>query len=219
MWSDTGRLQLTVNFTVDYEFYSPSRYGPSRPVYKPEFWDKVQYLDQWTNKEDPVMTCQPLGLPRQGAPRRIYQSANDITFMYGLYGDAGGGNAELRVIPTDGRKHDPKKAIQATYFGYTLGRWEGDTLVLDSISFVDTTWLGRGGLFHSAEMHIVEKLTRKGNEILYEVTVEDPEVFVEPWVTAPRTLRLNTAPDAGLVPERAYCEVYELGNISSQIRH
>ena len=92
-------------------------------------------------------------------------------------------------------------------------------LVLDSISFVDTTWLGRGGFFHSAEMRVVEKFTRKGNEILYEVTVEDPEVLVEPWVMAPRTLRLNAAPDAGLLPERAHCEVYELEDISSQIRH
>ena len=39
------------------------------PVYKPEFWDKIQELDQWTNKYDPVMTCQPLGLPRHGTPR------------------------------------------------------------------------------------------------------------------------------------------------------
>ena len=94
-------------------------------------------------------------------------------------------------IPTDGRKHNPQKALEATYYGYTVGRWEGDTLVLDSISFVDTTWFGRGGLFHSADMHIVEKFTRKGDEILYEITIEDPEVLVEPWVMAPRTLRLN----------------------------
>jgi hypothetical protein len=103
--------------------------------------------------------------------------------------------------------------------GYAVGRWEGDTLALDSISFVDTTWFGRGGCFHSDQTHVVEKLTRKGDEILYEVTVDDPEVLVEPWVMAPRTLRLNTAPDAGLLPERAYCQVYELEDITSQIRH
>jgi hypothetical protein len=87
------------------------------------------------------------------------------------------------------------------------------------ISFVDSTWLGRGGLFHSADMRVVEKLTRKGDEILYEVTGEDPDLFAEPWVMAPRTRHLRTAPYAGLLPERAYCEVYERGNISSQIRH
>ena len=208
-----------LNQTMDFEFEAPSRFGPNRPLYKPEYWDKVQQLDMWTNKEDPVMSCQPLGVPREGPPRRIVQSANDIIFFYGEYVDGGGGYGEYRVIPTDGRKHDPKKAIESTYFGYTVGRWEGDTLVLDSISFVDTTWLARGGFFHSDQMHVIEKLTRKGNEILYEVTVDDPEVLAEPWVMTPRTLTVSTFPDAGLLRERGNCEVYEIKDISSQIRH
>jgi len=208
-----------LNQTMDFEFEAPSRFGPNRPLYKPEFWDKLQELDMWTNKDDPVMTCQPLGNPRQGPPRRIIQSANDIIFFYTQYADGGGGNGEYRIIPTDNRKHDEKKAIEATYYGYTVGKWEGDTLVLDSISFVDTTWLARGGFFHSDQMHIIEKLTRKGNMILYEVTVDDPEVLVEPWMMTPRTLTLSTYPDAGLLPERANCEVYELKDITSQIRH
>jgi len=207
------------NFVVDYAWISPTRYGPNRPVYKPEFWDKTQELDMWTNKYDPVMTCQPLGLPRQGTPARIFHTDNDITFMYRMYGDYGGGNSEFRVIPTDGRQHDPNQARQATYYGYTVGKWEGDTLVLNSISFVDSTWLGRGGLFHSGDMRITEKLTRKGNEILYELTVEDPESFVEPYVMTPRTLRLNAGNNAGLIPERANCEVYEEGNHTNQMRH
>jgi hypothetical protein len=208
-----------LNQTMDFEFEAPSRFGPNRPMYKPEFWDKVQELDMWTNKDDPVMTCQPLGNPRQGPPRRIIQSANDIIFFYTQYADGGGGNGEYRIIPTDDRKHDEKKAIEATYYGYTIGKWAGDTLVLDSISFVDTTWLARGGFFHSDQMHVIEKLTRQGNKILYEVTVDDPEVLVEPWVMTPKTMTLSTFPDAGLLPERANCEVYELKDITSQIRH
>ena len=51
------------------------------------------------------------------------------------------------------------------------------------------------------------------------MTVEDPEVLVEPWVMTPKTLRLSANPDAGLLPERGNCEVYELNDISSQIRH
>jgi len=208
-----------LNQTMDFEFEAPSRFGPNRPLYKPEYWDKIQQLDMWTNKEDPVMTCQPLGIPRQGPPRRIVQSANDVIFFYTRYADGGGGYGEYRVIPTDGRKHDPQKAIESTYMGYTVGRWEDDTLVLDSISFVDTTWLARGGFFHSDQMHVVERLTRQGDQIRYEVTVEDPEVLVEPWVMTPRTLRLNPNSEAGLLPERGNCEVYETKNITSQIRH
>lgn len=215
---DTGCQTGQDNFWVDYEWISPSRFGPSRPIYKPEFWDKVQYLDQWTNKEDPIMTCQPMGLPRSGTPRRIFQTANDITMLY-TTSDYGGGNREFRVIPTDNRKHNPQKALEATYYGYTVGHWEGDTLVLDSISFVDSTWLGRGGLFHSANMHMIEKFTRKGDEILYDLTIEDPDVFVEPWVVPTRTMRLNTGTDAGIVAERAGCEIYESEAIMTQARH
>ena len=126
----------------------PRGSATNRPLYKPEHWDKVQQLDMWTNKYDPVMTCQPLGVPRQGPPRRIYQTDNDVIFLY-RGGDAGGGYGEYRIIPTDGRKHAQDAEFDTTYLGDTVGRWEGDTLVLDSIAFIDTTWIGRGGFFHS----------------------------------------------------------------------
>jgi len=206
------------NQTEDFELYSPSRFGNlNRPLYTPEYWDKVQQLDMWTNKYDPVMTCQPLGVPREGPPRRIYQTDKDVTLIY-YGGDAGGGYGEYRVIPTDNRKHDPKE-LETTYMGYTVGRWEGDTLVLDGISYVDTTWLGRGGFIHSTEMHVVEKFTRQGDVLLYDVTVEDPEMLAEPWVLPTRIVRRNPNPDAGLIRERGNCEVYEEGEITSQIRH
>ncbi len=206
------------NFWVDYEWISPSRFGPSRPIYKPQYWDKIQELDQWTNRDDPVMTCQPLGLPRQGTPRRIIETDKDIIFFYSQYSDYGGGNTEFRDIPTDGRARKAEKELEATYYGYSIGKWEGDTLVIDDTSFTDTTWLGRGGLFHSADMHIIEKLTRVGNELHYDMTVEDPDSFIEPWVMPTRILRLNANADP-VISERANCEVYETGKISTQLRH
>ena len=177
---------------MDYEWISPSRFGVlGHPIYKPEFWDKIQELDQWTNKYDPVMTCQPLGLPRHGTPRRIIQTDKDVIFFY---------RSECRLRRRKQRNSatSPRMAAQrnartqslATYYGNSIGTWEGDTLVIDSINFVDSTWLGRGGLFHSGSMHIIEKLTRVGNEIRYDMTIEDPEVFVEPWVMPTRVLRL-----------------------------
>jgi len=210
----------SVNQTEDFELYSPSRFGQlNRPLYKPEHWDKVQQLDMWTNKYDPVMTCQPLGVPRQGPPRRIYQSENDITFIY-LGGDAGGGYGEYRIIPTDNRKRDANAEFDITYMGNSVARWEGDTLVIDSISFIDTTWLGRGGFFHSDQMHVVERFTRQGDALLYDVTVEDPEVLVEPWVLPTRVVRRNTNPNAGLLRERGNCETsFETDAAATQIRH
>jgi len=207
------------NFWVDYEWISPSRFGVlGRPIYKPEFWDKIQELDQWTNKYDPVMTCQPLGLPRQGTPFRIIQTDKDVLMFYRQYADYGGGNTEFRDIPTDNRARNAQTAIVATYYGYSIGRWEGDTLVIDSTSFVDTTWFGRGGLFHSENMHMVEKLTRVGNELRYDMTIEDPDVLVEPWVMPTRVLRAGGG-DPQIVPERSNCEVYETGDIVTQLRH
>ncbi len=206
------------NFWVDYEWISPSRFGPSRPNYKPEYWDKIQEFDQWTNKYDPVMTCQPLGLPRQGTPRRIIQTDKDVIFFYSQYSDYGGGNTEFRDIPTDGRARTAEKSLEATYYGYSIGKWEGDTLVIDSTSFTDATWLGRGGLFHSADMHIIERLTRVGNELHYDMTVEDPDSFIEPWVMPTRILELNGKADP-VISERSNCEVYETGKFSTQLRH
>ena len=208
------------NQTEDFELYSPSRFGQfGRPLYKPEYWDKVIELDMWTNKEDPVMTCEPLGLPRQGPPRRIYQTETDILFLYGQFPDAGGGYPEFRMVPIDGRQHGPDAKYSNKYFGDTVGRWEGDTLVLDSIGFVDTTWIGRGGYFHTDKMHIVEKLRREGDAIFYDLTLEDPDVLVEPLVMPTRILRRQAAAGGG-VSERGNCETtFEREAAATQIRH
>ena len=138
--------------------------------------------------------------------------------------DYGGGAAEFRDIPTDGRERNTRTASQAYYYGNSIGKWEGDTLVIDSINFDDSTWLGRGGLFHSGAMHIIEKLTRVGNELRYDMTIEDPEVFIEPWVMPTRVLALGGDGGGrggfdGIQPERASCEVYEEGNVTNQLRH
>jgi hypothetical protein len=80
-------------------------------------------------------------------------------------------------------------------------------------------------------MHIVERLTRVGNEIRYDMTIEDPEVLVEPWVMKTRVLRAGGGFGGGggaggggaggvaIQPERANCEVYEEGNVTNQLRH
>jgi hypothetical protein len=205
------------NQSADFTFMAPSRLDPNQPLYKPEYWDKVIELDQWTNRDDPVMTCLPLGIPRHGPPARIFHTDADITMFYRGGLDGGGGYPDFRMIPIDGRPHDPERAFEYTYMGYTVARWEGDTLVLDSIGFTDETWLGRGGKFHSDQMRVIEKLTRTGNDILYEVTVEDPVVLVEPWVMNPRTLRLTNRPT--VIPERGSCSDSELAEVSTQIRH
>jgi len=203
------------NQSVDGEF--TGRNNPNRPIYRPEHWDRVQWLDMNTNTEDPLFVCQPLGLPRVGPPVRILQTANDVVFLY-TGGGASTQPADYRVIPTDARKHDPVRSQDVHFYGHSVGRWEGETLVIESIAFNDLTWLDRGGYFHSDRMRVVERLRREGNVLHYAVTVEDPEVLLEPWVMTPRQLRLNTSPDAFL-PEGQPCRDYDRANMVTQIRH
>ena len=203
------------NQSYDGEF--TARMSPSRPLYKPEYWDRVQYLDVNTNKEDPIFVCQPYGVPRVGPPARILQTANDVVFLY-AQGGAGTQPTDFRVIPTDGRKRDPARVKDVSYYGYALGHWEGDTLVVDAVGFNDITWLDKGGYFHSDRMRVLEKFRREGNVLHYQVTVEDPEVLLEPWVMTERQLRLNTNPNA-YIAEGSPCRDYDSTNMVTKIRH
>ena len=206
------RCHENTNQNNDYEL--TARTGPNRPLYKPEYWDKVQELDYNTNFVDPMFKCQPLGVPRMGPPTKIVQTANEVIFFF-----AGGVGAEhdYRLIPTDGRKHDP--LAFPTYYGDAVGHWEGETLVVDIVSFNDITWLGQvGGYFHSHELHVTERLRREGNTIHYQATVEDPKVLLEPWVQNARELTLN-ADAKDTIQEGRACHDYDEAIIVSRIRH
>ena len=106
------------NQSEDGEF--TARLNPNRPLYKPEFWDKVQQLDMWTNKYDPLFFCQPLGLPRAGRPRASSRPPRTSCFCM-QRAAAARATAEYRVIPTDGRTHDPVKSEDVLLLG-PLGR-------------------------------------------------------------------------------------------------
>jgi hypothetical protein len=215
------------NQTLDFEFEAASRFGPNRPLYKPELWDEVIFKDMWTNRDDPIMTCQPMGIPRQGAPGRIFATENDITLIYGRGGDGGGGYSDFRIIATDGRAFDKNALRQTKYTGHSVGHWDGDTLVIESKGFVGETWLARGGFFHSESMTVFERFTRKGDQMLYEVTVEDPEVLLQPWKQNPMLMTLAEGGggaggfgDPTLVgSERGSCSTYEDDDVATQIRH
>jgi hypothetical protein len=99
-------------------------------------------------------------------------------------------NHDWRVIPTDGRAH--KKDPDPLFNGDEVGRWEGDTLVIDTIGLDDRTWNDAAGWFHSDQQHVVERFTRPSkNYLIYQVTVEDPKVLTKPWVSAPHKFSLS----------------------------
>lgn len=103
-------------------------------------------------------------------------------------------NHDWRVIPTDERAH--KKDPDPLFNGDEVGRWEGDTLVVDTIGLDDRTWNDAAGWFHSDQQHVIERFTRPSkNYLIYQVTVEDPKVLTKPWVSAPHKYTLSVSSD------------------------
>jgi hypothetical protein len=168
------------NFEIDNAI--KRRSDPNKPAYKTEYIQKVKDLDDNEATEDPAFFCKNPGVPRLGAPSQIVQSPGQIVFLYA------NGNT-FRVVPTDGRPH--RKNLDETYLGDSIGHWEGDTLVVDVIGFTDDTWLDIAGYFHTTALHVTERLSRQGDTLTYQSTVEDPNVLVKPWVETPRTMHLS----------------------------
>jgi len=190
---------------------SPSAiaYNPGMPKYKPELVARVKELDENQVNEDPALACGPPGVPRIGPPQRIVQTSREVVI---LYEDLNG--SFFRLIPTDGRPH--RKGIEAASHGDSVGRWEGDTLVIDARNFTEETWLGDDGLFHSAELRVTERLRREGDTLAWEATVEDPVVLVELWKVTPRTLTLMTGTD---IDEASPCQERSLPNMTDLSHH
>jgi len=176
---------------------------PNQPPYKPELAEKVKELARNESKMDPAFFCKPGGVPRIGPPHAIIQAPGmPIVFLYQVIA----GNT-FRLVPTDGRPHDPD--ADPSYYGDSIGHWEGDTLVVDSTDYNDDTWLGLDGWFHSTALHVVERLTREGDSIRYQATVEDPNVFTRPWTMNPRIAKATKE----LIVENAPCVERDEGHI------
>jgi hypothetical protein len=173
-----------------------NRYNPGTPTYKPQFLARIKELKDDQINVDPAFHCGPPGIVRIGPPHRIVQTAREIVILY----DDLNGNF-FRLIPIDGRKH--RTGIEPSAHGDSVGRWEGDTLVIDVRNILEDTWLGDNGLFHTANLKVTERLTRQGDTLKWEAIVEDPEVLEEPWKVTPRTLTLMTNTE---IEEAAFCE-------------
>jgi hypothetical protein len=135
---------------------------------------KKENYENWLTR-DPEVKCYLPGIPRatyMPYPFQILQTHdNDILMAY-EYASAS------RVIKMGKAEPPPVDA----WMGQSTGRWEGDTLVVDTIGFNDQTWFDRAGNFHSEALHVVERFTRRSPDLLdYQVMIEDPKVFTRPW--------------------------------------
>jgi hypothetical protein len=178
------------------------------PAYKPQYQAKVADLNRRQVDLDPALRCKPPGVPRIGPPDKIVQTTQEVVF---LYEDISG--SFYRIIPTDGRPH--RQDAEESYLGDAVGRWEGDTLAVETVNFNEDSWLTDNGAFHSKDLRVSEKLHRNGDAIEYQVVAEDPAVLAKPWQPPPRILKLT---DVGLA-ETPPCIEQDLKHIVDGSHH
>jgi len=153
---------------------TPAQIGPGALPFTD--WGSQDFKNYDPAKFDYTAHCLPMGWTRQmntPMPIEIMQEPNRIAILFEAW-------QTFKVVPTDGRDHP--KNVDDTWMGNSVGHWEGDTLVIDTVGFNDKTRLDTIGHPHTDQLHVIEKLTRTDPmHIGYEVTVIDPKAYKEPF--------------------------------------
>jgi hypothetical protein len=152
-------------------------------------------------EKDPVARCLPTGVPRITAePFKIMQTPDVVLMMFE------GGTHSFRQFHLN-TPHVPAAEWENNWMGHSIAKWEGDTLVVDTIGFNDLTWLNAQGLPHSEQLHVVERYTRPdATHLNVSITMEDPGAFTKPvtfarqhtLAAANREIKEYTCTEAGL---------------------
>jgi hypothetical protein len=151
----------------------PNPLGFTDIPYQP--WAKALADDRRTHQLEPHARCKPSGVARQfftpyGVEFLDLPDAK-VAYIFDI-----GGPHTYRTIYLDGRSHPP--AVAPTFYGHSVGHWEGDTLVVDTVGFNEDFWMDRGMLPHTTRLHTVERFTRTAFDTLrYEVTIDDPGAY------------------------------------------
>jgi hypothetical protein len=152
-------------------------------------WSAAVHKEHKANisKDDPEARCLPPGVPRMNTtpyPWAMIQTPKEIVIIY-----EGGAHVWRRIF-MDGRKHDPN--VVETWLGDSIGHWEGDTLVVETVGQTDRSWLDQAGVPHSSDMKVTERFTRTdlGHMEIVNI-IDDPKTFTKTWsfTTHPTLLR------------------------------
>jgi hypothetical protein len=152
--------------------WGQERYDAARPFVGPRAIPVGQ-------SNDPALKCFPPGIPRLYVTLSTLTEIIQVPGRIFMYFET---NNILREIWMDGRKHteDP----DPSWMGESIGRWEGDTLVIDTTGFNDKSWLDQDGLPHSDKLHVIERLRRVDHDNLeIKITIDDPIAYTKPWTT------------------------------------
>jgi hypothetical protein len=154
--------------------YRPEALAKKKENFEKRMMVKVTNDPNRYDSGEPELQCYRPGVPRANYmpfPFQILQTASEILIVYEYKG-------AVRTIYMDPHREPPVDS----WMGWSNGRWEGDTLVVDVTGFNGHTWFDRAGNFHSDSLHVTERYTPLSPyHIKYEATIEDPQVFTRPW--------------------------------------
>lgn len=179
----SGRAILWGSTPADKGVWLPT-IGITAPIAKYETipfqpWAKALFDFRQTNELEPHTRCKPSGMSRQFETPYGVEFVNlpDTQRMYIF--DIGGPHT-YRTVYMDGRTHPAN--LKPSYYGHSIGWWDGDTLNIDTVGFNESFWLDRRGLPHTNQMHIIEHFTRlDANTVKYDVDLDDPGAYTATW--------------------------------------
>jgi hypothetical protein len=158
-------------------------------------------------RNDPMGTCDPLGVPRivnaeVGSSHSWWELVPTAGRVFQFFE----WHHDYRVIYTDGRKLPSMDDAEPKWDGYSVGRWEGNTFIVDSIGFDDRTWLDKFGYPHSDQMRLEERYRRVDHDTLeLTMTLTDPQYYTKPWESDKKLFKLNGLPFEKPWEEQVYC--------------
>jgi hypothetical protein len=176
-WNPVTAIQFNLNLAA----------GGVQVPFQP--WAEKLYNERVAGhgKDDPEAFCLPPGTPRLDTtpyPFRIIQTPGLIAILYE------GGTHAWREIYMDGRPHN--KNVEETWIGDSIGKWDGDSLVVDTVGFNDKTWLDAAGHPHTDALHVIERFHRTDvSHLDIEMTIDDPKTYTKPWTVKITVLPLK----------------------------
>lgn len=182
-----GNWEGPANATIFFNFENGKQVKPAASLetnktvneipFRPGF--KEQYLARASQAEDPHTRCKPSGGSRfwhtpYGIEVLDLPETKEVIFL-GV-----GAPHSWRIVYLDGRGHPDD--LEPSWYGHSVGRWEGDSLVIDTVGFNERFWLTREGVPHTRQLHLTERLSRpRFDQLRYEATVDDPGAYTETW--------------------------------------
>jgi hypothetical protein len=183
LWAPAGIVQVSVNPNsvnrAGANTHLPNNIKIEDVPFQP--WARALHAAREAafESDEPHTRCKPSGGPRQfitpyGVEFVEFPEQKKM-FIFDI-----GGPHTFRMIYMDGREHPAH--LEPSYYGHSVGRWEGDTLVVDTVGFNEKFWLDREGEPHTDKLHLIERFSRPDfNTLRYEVTVDDPGAYTALW--------------------------------------